>query len=71
MYERPSAAIYCSSGESRCTHVWNQNGETRCVMTVNNLEVPHIDLRIQGEPQQSPDNEDQEKTSVVVGETGS
>ena len=25
--------------ENRCTHMWNQHGETRCVITVNNLEA--------------------------------
>ena len=42
-------------------------------MTVNQLnQSSHVDLRIQGEPEQSPDNEDQEKdiTDEVVGDTG-
>ena len=36
-------------------------------------ESYHIDLRFQGEPEQSPDNQDQEKglNDKVVSETGS
>ena len=33
--------------------------------TVNKLQSSHIDLRIQGDPEQSPDKEDQEETSYI------